>query len=198
MLFGDTYVEFNIFEALKHLAEDHSTFSYMHIHIAPVGQHKTTFTCPFGMFAYRRMSFGLYNAPSTFQRCMISIFSDLLEDCMEVFMGDFTVYAESFEACLNNLSRVLRRCIDSNLVLNFEKCHFMVTEGIVLGHLVSARGIEVDKAKIDVISSLPNPASVWEAVHPRFQQDRPASVQVANRRTPTSSLINLVWRHFKS
>ncbi|RDX82875.1 Retrovirus-related Pol polyprotein from transposon 17.6, partial [Mucuna pruriens] len=104
----------------------------------------------------------LYNAPSTFQRCMISIFSDLLEDCMEVFMDDFTVYVESFEACLHNLSRVLHRCIDNNLVLNFEKYHFMVTKGIVLGNLVSTRGIEVDKAKIDVISSLPNPASMRE------------------------------------
>ncbi|RDX60335.1 Retrovirus-related Pol polyprotein, partial [Mucuna pruriens] len=135
---------------------------YMQIHIAPEDQHKTTFTCPFGTFAYTRMPFGLCNAPSTFQRCMMSIFSDLLQDCMEVFMDDFTVYADSFEACLNNLSRVLKRCTDTNLVLNFEKCHFMVTEGIVLGHLVSNRGIEVDKAKIDIITSLPNPASVRE------------------------------------
>ncbi|RDX99885.1 Retrovirus-related Pol polyprotein, partial [Mucuna pruriens] len=136
--------------------------SYMQIHIAHVDQHKTTFTCPFGTFEYTWMSFRLCNTPSTFQRCMISIFSNLLEDCMEVFMDDFTIYVESFEVYLNNLSKVLCRCIDSNLVLNFEKCHFMVTEGIVLGHLVSARGIEVDKAKIDVISSLPNPASMRE------------------------------------
>ncbi|RDX97062.1 Retrovirus-related Pol polyprotein, partial [Mucuna pruriens] len=81
---------------------------------------------------------------------------------MEVFMDDITMYADSFEACLNNLSRVLKRCTDTNLVLNFEKCHFMVIEGIVLGHLVSNRGIEVDKAKIDVITSLPNPTSVRE------------------------------------
>ncbi|RDX87030.1 hypothetical protein CR513_31555, partial [Mucuna pruriens] len=71
---------------------------YMQIHIAPEDQHKTTFTCPFGTFAYTRMPFGLCNAPSTFQRCMMSIFSDLLQDCMEVFMDDFTVYTESFEA----------------------------------------------------------------------------------------------------
>ncbi|RDX75976.1 Retrovirus-related Pol polyprotein from transposon 17.6, partial [Mucuna pruriens] len=114
---------------------------YMQIHIAPKDQHKTTFTCPFGTFAYTRMPFGLCNAPSTFQHCMTSIFSDLLHDCMEVFMDDLT------------------RCIDTNLVLNFEKCHFMVTEGIVLGHLVSNKGIKVDKAKIDIITSLPNPAS---------------------------------------
>ncbi|RDX82596.1 Retrovirus-related Pol polyprotein from transposon 17.6, partial [Mucuna pruriens] len=136
--------------------------SPVQIHIAPKDKHKTTFTCPFGTFAYSCMSFGLCNAPSTFQRCMISIFSDLLQDCMEVLMDDFTVYADSFDVCLENLSKVLARCIDTNLVLNFEKCHFMVTEGIVLGHLVSNRGIEVDKLKIDIITSLPNPASVRE------------------------------------
>ncbi|RDY06454.1 Retrovirus-related Pol polyprotein, partial [Mucuna pruriens] len=118
--------------------------------------------CSFRTFAYRRMSFRLYNTLSTFQICMINIFSNLLEDYMEVSIDDFIVYAESFEACLDNLSRVLRRCIDSNLVLNFEKCHFVVTKGIVLGYLVSTRGIEVDKAKIDVIFSLPNPAFVSE------------------------------------
>ncbi|RDY02128.1 Retrovirus-related Pol polyprotein from transposon 17.6, partial [Mucuna pruriens] len=75
-------------------------------------------------------------------------------------MDDFTVYADSFDACLENLSKVLTRCIDTNLVINFEKCHFMVTEGIVLGHLVSNRGIEVDKSKIDIITSLPNPTSI--------------------------------------
>ncbi|RDY09936.1 Retrovirus-related Pol polyprotein from transposon 17.6, partial [Mucuna pruriens] len=98
---------------------------YMQIHIAPVDQHKMTFTCPFGTFAYTRTPFGLCSTPSTFQRCMISIFLDLLEDCMEVFMDDFTVYTESFDACLENLSQVLRRCMDTDLVLNFEKCHFM-------------------------------------------------------------------------
>ncbi|RDX84547.1 Retrovirus-related Pol polyprotein, partial [Mucuna pruriens] len=135
---------------------------YMQIHIALEDQHKTTFTCPFGTFEYTCMPFGLCNAPTTFQRCMTSIFLDLLQDCMEVFMDDFTVYADSFEACLSNLSKVLKRCIDTNLVLNFEKCHFMVTEGIVLGHLVSNRGIEVDKSKIDIITSLPNPTSIRE------------------------------------
>ncbi|RDY13390.1 Retrovirus-related Pol polyprotein from transposon 17.6, partial [Mucuna pruriens] len=73
---------------------------------------------------------------------------------MEVFMDNFTVYGHSFNACLESLSRVLDRCVETNLVLNFEKCHFMVTEGIFLWHLVSNRGIEIDKAKIDVITSL--------------------------------------------
>ncbi|RDY12763.1 Retrovirus-related Pol polyprotein from transposon 17.6, partial [Mucuna pruriens] len=129
---------------------------YMQIHITLEDQYKTTFTCPFGTFAYNRMSFRHYNPPSTFQRCMLSIFSYLLEDYMEVFMDDFTVYADTFDAYLGNLAR----CIEIDLVLNFEKCHFMVTKGIVLGHQVSSRGIEVDKAKIDIITSLPNPASM--------------------------------------
>ncbi|RDX85012.1 Retrovirus-related Pol polyprotein, partial [Mucuna pruriens] len=143
---------------------------YMQIHIAPEDQHKTTFTCPFGTFVYTRMPFGLCNAPSTFQHYMTSIFSDLLQDCMEVFMDNFIVYTTSFDACLENLSRVLTRSMDTNLVLNFEKCHFMVIEGIVLGHLVSSRGIEVDKSKVAIITSLLNPTSVLEDVDFNFDQ----------------------------
>ncbi|CAM8931970.1 unnamed protein product [Rhodiola kirilowii] len=74
---------------------------------------------------------------------------------MEVFMDDFSVYGSSFDSCLSNLTDVLRRCVDTNLVLNWEKCHFMVQEGIVLGHMVSHRGIEVDRAKVEVIEKLP-------------------------------------------
>ena len=85
----------------------------------------------------------------------MSIFSDMIEEIMEVFMDDFSVYGKTFERCLENLDRVLQRCQEKDLVLNWEKCHFMVREGIVLGHLVSERGIEVDKAKIDVIERLP-------------------------------------------
>lgn len=84
-----------------------------------------TFTCPFGTFAYRKMPFGLCNAQRTFQRCMISIFSYYVENIIKVFMDDFTVYGASFNECLNNLAKVLKRCLESNLVL-YEKCHFMV------------------------------------------------------------------------
>ncbi|RDX69797.1 Retrovirus-related Pol polyprotein, partial [Mucuna pruriens] len=87
---------------------------------------------------------------------------------MEVFMDDFTVYTDSFDACLENLSKVLTRCIDTNLVLNFKKFHFMVTKGIVLGHLVSNRGIEVGKSKIDIVTSLSNPAFVREELKNRL------------------------------
>ncbi|XP_038688847.1 uncharacterized protein LOC119988008 [Tripterygium wilfordii] len=84
-------------------------------------------------FAYKRMPFGLCNAPATFQRCMMSIFSDMVEHTIEVFMDDFFVFGSSFDSCLKNLSMVLQRCEETNLVLNWEKCHFMVQEGIVLG-----------------------------------------------------------------
>jgi len=77
-------------------------------------------------------------------------------------MEDFIVYGSSFDACLESLDRVLNRCIQSNLVLNFEKCHFIVEQGIVLGHIISRKGIEVDPAKISIISQLPYPSSVRE------------------------------------
>ena len=119
---------------------------YNQIDIASEDQEKTTFTCPYGTFAFRRMPFELCNAPSTFQRCMMAIFSDMVEKTIEIFMDD--------------LRSVLIRCEETNLVLNWEKCHFMVREGIVLGHRISERGIEVDRAKIEAIEKLPPPSSV--------------------------------------
>ncbi|GJZ39248.1 reverse transcriptase domain-containing protein [Tanacetum coccineum] len=107
---------------------------YFQIPIDPQDQEKTTFTCPYGTFAYRRMPFGLCNAPGTFQRCMMAIFHDMIEKTMEVFMDDFLVFGDSFDSCLSNLEKMLKRCKDTNLVFNWEKCHFMCREGIVLGH----------------------------------------------------------------
>ncbi|CAN6552294.1 unnamed protein product [Malus baccata var. baccata] len=135
---------------------------YNQIVISPEDQEKTTFRCPFGTFAYRRMPFGLCNAPATFQRCMMSIFSDYVEKIIEVFMDDFSVFGDSFDSCLHNLSVILKRCVETNLVLNWEKCHFMVKQGIVLGHIISEKGIEVDKSKIDLVRHLPSPTSVRE------------------------------------
>nr|GEU82821.1 reverse transcriptase domain-containing protein [Tanacetum cinerariifolium] len=106
------------------------------------------------------MPFGLCNAPGTFQRCMMAIFHDMIEQTMEVFMDDFSVFGNSFFTCLTNLERMLKRCEDTKLVLNWEKIHFMVKEGIVLGHKISKKGIKVDKAKIKVISKLPHPTTV--------------------------------------
>ena len=133
---------------------------YNQIVIAPEDQEKTTFTCPYETYAFRRMPFGLCNAPGTFQRCMISLFSDMVGEIIEVFMDDFSVFGNSFNLCLGNLSLVLKRCMKNNLVLNWEKCHFMVKQGIVLGHIISSKGIEVDKAKVEVIRDLPPPRTV--------------------------------------
>ncbi|GJR88121.1 reverse transcriptase domain-containing protein [Tanacetum coccineum] len=135
-------------------------YGYFQIPIDPQDQEKTNFTCPYGTFAYRRMPFGLCNAPSTFQRCMMAIFHDMIEETMKDFMDDFSVFGDSFSSCLSYLDKMLKRCVDTNLVLNWEKCHFMVKDGIVLGHKISKSGIEVDKAKIDVIAKLPHLTSV--------------------------------------
>ncbi|XP_057418149.1 uncharacterized protein LOC130712328 [Lotus japonicus] len=103
---------------------------YNQICVAPEDQEKTAFTCPYDVFAYKRMPFGLCNAPATFQRCMFAIFSDLIETCIEIFMDDFSVFGPNFDACLGNLA------------------------------LVSERGIEVDRAKIEVIEKLPPPTNI--------------------------------------
>ena len=84
----------------------------------------------------------------------MAIFVDLVEEIMKVFTDDFSVYKNSFENCLTNLDRVLARCEETNLVLNWEKCHFMVDEGIVLGHKILNKSIEVDKVKVDIIEKL--------------------------------------------
>jgi len=133
---------------------------YNQIYIAPEDQEKTTFTCHFGTFAYRRMPFGLCNAPTMFQRCMLSIFSDMVEKFLEVFIDNFSISGDSFDQCLNHLKLVLQRCKEVNLTLNWEKCHFIVQEGVVLGHVITKKGIEVDKAKIDLIANLPPPTNV--------------------------------------
>nr|GEU48173.1 reverse transcriptase [Tanacetum cinerariifolium] len=144
-------------------------FGYFQIHIALEDQEKTTFTCPYGTFAYKRMPFGLCNAPTTFQRCMTTIFHELIKDRMEVFMDDFSIFGSSFDHCLKNLQKMLKRCEETNLVLNWEKFHFMVKEGIVLGHKVLGSRIKVDKAKIKV--------------HKRFQIARPMT-QILVKDTP--------------
>nr|GEU80993.1 reverse transcriptase domain-containing protein [Tanacetum cinerariifolium] len=123
---------------------------YFQIPIDLKDQEKTTFTCPYGMFAYLHMPFGLCNAPGMFQKCMMAIFHDMIKKTMEVFMDDFS-----------------------------EKSHFMVKEGIVLGHKISKNGIEVDKSKVDVIAKLPHLTTVkgicsflgYAGFYRRFIQD---------------------------
>ncbi|GKC73201.1 reverse transcriptase domain-containing protein, partial [Tanacetum coccineum] len=117
---------------------------YFQIPIDPNDQEKTTFTCPYGTFSYLRMPFGLCNAPGTFKRCMLAIFHDMVEKMMEVFMDDFLVFGNSFENCLSHLDKMLQRCEDT----------------CPCGHKISKNGIEVDKAKVDVIAKLPHPTIV--------------------------------------
>nr|GFB89502.1 retrovirus-related Pol polyprotein from transposon 17.6 [Tanacetum cinerariifolium] len=143
---------------------------YFKIPIDPKHQEKTTFTCPYGTFAYKRMPFGLRNAPGTFQRCMMAIFPDMIEKTMEVFMDDFSVFGNSFSTCLTNLENMLKRCEDTKLALNWEKSHFMVKEGIVLGHKISKKRIEVDKAKIEVISKLPHLTTAFRTLKDKLTE----------------------------
>ncbi|KAK9006475.1 hypothetical protein V6N11_035512 [Hibiscus sabdariffa] len=106
------------------------------------------------------MPFGLSNAPTTFQRCMLAFFLDMVEEFLEVFMDDFSVSGETFDSCLGNLAKVLKQCEEADLVLNWEKCHFMVNEGTVLGHKISRKGIEFDKAKVEVIEKLTHSTNI--------------------------------------
>nr|GEX68358.1 retrovirus-related Pol polyprotein from transposon 17.6 [Tanacetum cinerariifolium] len=133
---------------------------YFQIPIDPKDHEKTTFTCRYEMFAYHSMPFGLCNAPDTFQRCMMAIFHDMIEKTMEVFMDDCFVFGNSFQTCLSHLEKMLKRCEDTNLCLNWENSHFMVKEGIVLSHKISKEGIKFEKSKVDVIAKLPHPIIV--------------------------------------
>jgi len=135
---------------------------YNHIKIALKDRDKTTFTCPWGKYSYNVLPFGLCNAPATFQREVLAIFADLRPECVKVYMDDFTMYGVTFDDYLNNLEKVLRRCIETNLSLSNEKCFMMLTEEIVLGHHISSSGIKVDPAKIQVIINLMPPTTQKE------------------------------------
>lgn len=91
---------------------------------------------------------------------MMAIFDELIEDIMEVFVDAFSIFIDSFKLCLTNLERVLICCEETNIVLNWDKYHFMVQEGIVLRHKISYHGIEVDKTKVEAIEKLLPPTSM--------------------------------------
>ena len=100
-------------------------------------QDKITFTYPWGTFAYRVHPFGLCNAPTTFQREVLSIFFELVHDFVEIYMDDFTPYGCDFLEALSNLGKVINKCIEMNLSLSREKCEFLMNTGTVLGHSIS-------------------------------------------------------------
>nr|GEV55521.1 hypothetical protein [Tanacetum cinerariifolium] len=102
---------------------------------------------------------------------MLAIFHNMIEESVEVFMDDFSVFKNSFESCLNNLDKMLQHCKVAYLVLNWEKCHFMVKEGIMLGHKVSSAGLKVNKAKVNVISKLPPSTNIKALRHLFKKQD---------------------------
>ncbi|GJT19641.1 reverse transcriptase domain-containing protein [Tanacetum coccineum] len=137
---------------------------YFQIPIDPNDQEKTTFTCPFGTYAYRRMPFGLCNAPATFQRCILAIFHDMIEESVE-----------------------------AHLVLNWAKCHFMVKEGIVLGHKVSSARLEVDKAKIDVISKLPPLTNIKDTPFKFDDKCQKAFESLKEKLTCAPVIVSLNW-----
>nr|GFA21587.1 reverse transcriptase domain-containing protein [Tanacetum cinerariifolium] len=182
-------------QMLKRLAENEyycflDGFSgYFQIPTDPRNQEKTTFTCPYGTFAYRRMPFGLCNAPGNFQRCMLAIFHDMVEKTMEVFMKDFSVFGNSFRNCLSRLDKMLQRCEDTNLSLNREKSHFMVKESIVLGHKISKNRIEVDRAKVDIIAKLPHLTTVKEYPFV-FSEDYIQAFQTLKKKLTKAPILN--------
>jgi len=130
---------------------------YNQIQIALEDQDKTTFTCPWGTFAYRVLPFGICNAPATFQMEILGILSDLIDDSVEIYMDDFTPYGDSFLEGLRNLENVLERCTRVCVSLSIVKCHMMMEEGTVLGHFLSKRGIRMDPTKIKVIFHFQTP-----------------------------------------
>ena len=107
---------------------------YNQIKIYPKDQDKTTFTYPWGTFSYKVLPFGLCNAPTTFQAAVLSIFAELVHDAVDIYMENFTPYGCDFQESLTNLGKVLHKCIEMNLSLSPEKCEFLMTKGIVLGH----------------------------------------------------------------
>ncbi|GJX23761.1 reverse transcriptase domain-containing protein [Tanacetum coccineum] len=133
---------------------------YFQIPIDHMDQEKTTFTCLFRTYAYRRMPFGLCNAPATFQRCMLVIFHDMIEEFVKVFMEDFSVFGDFFDKCLNNLNKMLQRCKDAHLVLNWKNVTSWSKKELFLDTKCLAQDLKLTKQKIDVISKLPPPTNI--------------------------------------
>lgn len=125
--------------------------------IALEDQAKTKFTYLYGTYSFNCMAFVLCDATATSQRRMMTIFYEMMEEFIEVFMDNFSIFGNSFQACLRNLGKVLARYEYTNLVLNWKMFHFLVRKGTVLGHKVTKSSLEVDKAKVEIIEKFPPP-----------------------------------------
>ena len=149
-------------------AAGHQRYSFMddmsgyhQVWIRQQDQILTTFTTDWGTFAFKRMPFGLCNAPGTFQRIMMDIFHDFLRHFLEVFIDDFAVFGTT-EEHLSHLRQTFIRCRERNLKLHPGKCFFGVESGTLLGHVISAEGIKVDSDKITIILGLSIPVNLRE------------------------------------
>lgn len=131
---------------------------YNQIRVALDDQEKTTFTCPWGTYAYKVLPFWLCKSPTTFQRVVLTIFVDLIHDYVDVYMDDFTIYGNTFEEVLGNLKKTLKIFQESNPSLSND-FFLMVNEGVVLGNHVSLLGIKVDPHKFEVTINFPIPSS---------------------------------------
>ncbi|XP_019415694.1 PREDICTED: uncharacterized protein LOC109327109 [Lupinus angustifolius] len=125
-------------------------------HFHPQDQEKPAFTCPFGVYAYKKMSFKLCNALPTFQRCMLVIFADLVEKCIDVFMVDFSVFGDSFDICQMNLETVLERCVETNLEFNLEIRDKSGKDNLVVDHLSRLINEEVVKGEREITEAFPD------------------------------------------
>jgi len=126
---------------------------YNHIQHALEDQDNTSFACPWGMYSYRVLPFGLFNAPAAFHRSVLGIFSNLIHDFVEVYMDDFFIYGNNFEA-MEKLEKLLVRCKEDNVSLSNEKWIMMFNEWNFLGNHISGVGIKVDSSKVEVISKI--------------------------------------------
>nr|GEX92599.1 retrovirus-related Pol polyprotein from transposon 17.6 [Tanacetum cinerariifolium] len=122
---------------------------------------------------------------------MLAIFHDMIEESVKVFMEDFFIFRNSFKTCLNNLDKMIQHCKDAHLVLNWEKCYFMVKEGIVLGHKVSSAGLEVDKEKINVILKLPPPTNIKADHLSQIENDESSDNSEVDDNFPGESLMEI-------
>ena len=134
---------------------------YNQVFIRMGDQLKTTFTTEWRTFSFNRMPFGLYNAPRTFQRLMMDIFQDFLGHFLEVFIDDFVVFSERGQY-LEFLRKTFQRCRETKLKLHPDKCFLGMESGILLGHVVHKKGLEVDTDQVRAILVLLAPTYVRE------------------------------------